>query len=95
DTVSVVPVTGTWSGDTTSYNTRPAVGATPLGAFAAIPDGSALHSAQLDTAAVTAALGTGYSVALTGTGTDPLWLWSKESTAADAAPQLILTFGPK
>ncbi|MGW4689308.1 LamG-like jellyroll fold domain-containing protein, partial [Streptomyces sp. NPDC004244] len=95
DTVSVVPVTGTWSGDTTSYTTRPAVGTTPLGTFAAIPDGSALQSATLDTAAVTSALGTSYSVALASTGTDPLWLWSKESTAADAAPQLILTFGPK
>ncbi|MFK0259709.1 LamG-like jellyroll fold domain-containing protein, partial [Streptomyces sp. NPDC090445] len=40
DTVSVVPVTGTWSGDTTSYTTKPAVGTTPLGSFAAIPDGS-------------------------------------------------------
>ncbi|MGW5348829.1 LamG-like jellyroll fold domain-containing protein, partial [Streptomyces sp. NPDC004050] len=95
DTVSVVPVTGTWSGDTTTYTTKPAVGTAPLGTFAAIPDGSALHSAQLDTAAVTSALGTSYSVALASTGTDPLWLWSKESTAADAAPQLILTFGPK
>ncbi|NXY93263.1 LamG domain-containing protein [Streptomyces sp. BR123] len=95
DTVSVVPVTGTWSADTTSYNTKPAVGTTPLGSFAAIPDGSALHTAPLDTAAVTAALGTSYGVALAGPGTDALWLWSKESTAADAAPQLILTFGPK
>ncbi|MEU5807232.1 LamG-like jellyroll fold domain-containing protein [Streptomyces sp. NPDC047718] len=95
DTVSVVPVAGTWSGDTTTYNTKPAVGTTPLGTFAAIPDGSALQSATLDTAAVTSALGTSYSVALASTGTDPLWLWSKESTAADAAPQLILTFGPK
>ncbi|MFD7626749.1 LamG-like jellyroll fold domain-containing protein, partial [Streptomyces sp. NPDC059851] len=95
DTVSVVPVTGTWSGDTTSYNTKPAVGTTPLGSFAAVPDGSALHSAQLDTAAVSSLLGGNHALALTGKGTDPLWIWSKESTAADAAPQLILTFGPK
>ncbi|MFJ9793595.1 DNRLRE domain-containing protein [Streptomyces globosus] len=95
DTVSVVPVTGTWSGATTSYTTKPALGTTPLGTFAAIPDGSALHSAQLDTAAVSALLGGSHGLALTGAGTDALWLWSKESTAADAAPQLVLTFGPK
>ncbi|MEW2416796.1 LamG-like jellyroll fold domain-containing protein [Streptomyces sp. NPDC046866] len=95
DTVSVVPVTGTWSGTGTSFNTRPTVGTAPLGTFAAIPDGSAVQSAQLDTAALTAVLGGSYSMALTAAGTDPLWIWSSEATAADAAPQLVLTFGPK
>ncbi|MGW5398080.1 DNRLRE domain-containing protein [Streptomyces sp. NPDC003952] len=92
DTVSVVPVTGAWSG-TTTYSTRPTLGTTQLGAITAVPDGSAIHSVDLDKTAVTAALGTGYSLALTSSGSDPLWLWSSESTAADASPQLILTFG--
>ncbi|MEU7552648.1 LamG-like jellyroll fold domain-containing protein [Streptomyces sp. NPDC044571] len=95
DTVSVVPVTGTWSGTSTTFNNKPTLGTTPLGTFGAIPDGSAVQSTPLDTAAVTAVLGSSYSMALTSTGTDPLWIWSKESTAADAAPQLVLTFGPK
>ncbi|MET9962390.1 LamG-like jellyroll fold domain-containing protein [Streptomyces sp. NPDC006326] len=95
DTVSVVPVTGTWSGTSTTFNNKPTLGTTPLGTFGAIPDGSAIQSTPLDTAAVTAVLGSSYSMALTSTGTDPLWIWSKESTAADAAPQLVLTFGPK
>ncbi|MEV0413413.1 DNRLRE domain-containing protein [Streptomyces sp. NPDC050448] len=95
DTVSVVPVTGTWSGAGTTYNTKPALGTTPLGAFASVPDGSAVQSTPLDTAALSAVLGSSYGMALTSTGTDPLWIWSMESTAADAAPQLVLTFGSK
>ncbi|MBT2542660.1 DNRLRE domain-containing protein, partial [Streptomyces sp. ISL-44] len=95
DTVSVFPVTGTWSGATTAYNSKPTAATTPLGTFTAIPEGSAGHSAELNTAAVSAALGNTYSVALTSKGTDPLWVWSSESKAADAAPQLVLTFGPK
>lgn len=96
DTVSVVPVTGTWSAAGTTFNTKPTLGTTPLGSLAGVPDGSAIQNVELDTTAVSSVLGTnGYSVALTSTGTDPLWLWSSEATAADAAPQLILTFGPK
>ncbi|MFE5539243.1 LamG-like jellyroll fold domain-containing protein [Streptomyces sp. NPDC056492] len=95
DKISVVPVTGTWSGAGTTFNTKPALGTTELGSFASVPDGSAIQSTPLDTAALTPVLGTGYSMALTSTGTDPLWLWSMEATAADAAPQLVLTFGPK
>ncbi|WP_328300885.1 DNRLRE domain-containing protein [Streptomyces sp. NBC_00435] len=95
DTVSVVPVTGSWSGAGTTFKTKPTLGTTPLGSFAGIPDGSAVQSTPLDTAALSAVLGSSYSLGLTSTGTDPLWLWSSESTAADAVPQLILTFGAK
>ncbi|MFJ3632122.1 DNRLRE domain-containing protein [Streptomyces sp. NPDC090112] len=95
DTVSVVPVTGNWSGASTSFNTKPALGATPLGSIAGVPEGSAVHNVELDTAAVTAVLGTSYSMGLTSNGTDPLWIWSSESTAAEGTPQLVLTFGAK
>ncbi|MGW0393598.1 CBM96 family carbohydrate-binding protein [Streptomyces sp. NPDC003042] len=93
DTVSVVPVTGTWSGAGTTFNTKPTLGTTALGSIAGVPDGSAVQNVELDTAALSAVLGSSYSLGLTGTGTDPLWIWSSESTAVDAAPQLILTFG--
>ncbi|WP_030295175.1 DUF7594 domain-containing protein [Streptomyces katrae] len=95
DKVSVVPVTGTWSGASTTFNNKPTLGTTPLGAFASVPDGSAVQSTPLDTAVLSPVLGSSYSLALTSTGTDPLWIWSMESTAAEAAPQLVLTFGPK
>ncbi|MFI5619133.1 DNRLRE domain-containing protein [Streptomyces sp. NPDC051567] len=94
DTISVVPVTGTWNGTDTTFNTKPALGTTPLGSIAGgVPDGSAIHNVELDTAALSQVLGTSYSLALTSAGTDPLWLWSSESTAAESTPQLVLTFG--
>ncbi|RSS84240.1 DNRLRE domain-containing protein [Streptomyces sp. WAC06614] len=95
DTVTVVPVTGTWSGAGTTFNTKPTLGTTALGSLAGVPDGSAVHTVDLDTAALSAALGTSYSMALTSTGTDPLWLWSSEASAAEGTPQLVLTFGQK
>ncbi|WP_445270094.1 DNRLRE domain-containing protein [Streptomyces sp. DSM 41634] len=93
DTVSVVPVTGSWSEDGTTYNNRPALGGPALGSFAGIPDGSAVHTTALTTGTVAAALGSGYGLALSSTGTDALWLWSSEAQANEGTPQLTLTFG--
>ncbi|MFI7355671.1 DNRLRE domain-containing protein [Streptomyces avidinii] len=93
DTVSVLPVTGSWSEGGTTYNNRPALGGPALGSFAGIPDGSAVHTTALTTASLAAALGTGYDLALSSTGTDALWLWSSEAQAAEGTPQLTLTFG--
>ncbi len=93
DTVSVLPVTGSWSEGGTTYNNRPALGGPALGSFAGIPDGSAVHTTGLTTASVAAALGTGYGLALSSTGTDALWLWSSEAQANEGTPQLTLTFG--
>ncbi|MEV7614860.1 DNRLRE domain-containing protein [Streptomyces sp. NPDC089799] len=93
DTVKVVPVTGTWSGATTTFNTKPALGSQVLGSISGIADGSAIHNVDLDKDAISAVLGTGYDMALTAPGTDPLWIWSREASAAEGTPQLILTFG--
>ncbi|MGW6411774.1 DNRLRE domain-containing protein [Streptomyces vinaceus] len=93
DTVSVVPVTGAWTEAGTTYNNRPATGAVALGSFAGVPDGSAVHTTGLDTAALAGALGTSYGLALTSPGTDALWLWSSEAAANEGTPQLTLTFG--
>ncbi|WP_424211698.1 DUF7594 domain-containing protein [Streptomyces sp. BI20] len=95
DTVSVVPVTGDWTGAGTTFNSKPTLGTTALGSIAGIPDGSAVHNVDLDTASVAALLGTTSSLGLTSNGSDPLWLWSSEATAADATPELVLTFGAK
>ncbi|GLX36247.1 hypothetical protein Sros01_23200 [Streptomyces roseochromogenus] len=93
DAVSVVPVTGAWTEAGTTYNNRPGLGATALGGFPGIPDGSAVHTAGLDTAAVAGALGGPWSLALTSAGTDALWLWSSEAAANEGTPRLTLTFG--
>lgn len=93
DTVSVVPVTGAWTEDGTTYANRPGLGGPALGTFAGIPDGSAVHTTGLNTATVAAALGGSYALALSSTGTDALWLWSSEAQAGEGTPQLTLTFG--
>ncbi|GGT72008.1 CBM96 family carbohydrate-binding protein [Streptomyces lateritius] len=93
DSQSVVPVTGSWTEDGLTYTNRPALGPTPIGTLTGATDGSAIYSAALNTSAISAALGGSYSLALTSTGTDPLWLWSSEAAAAEGTPQLVLTFG--
>ncbi|MGW0393721.1 DNRLRE domain-containing protein [Streptomyces sp. NPDC003042] len=93
DTVSVVPVTGAWTEGGTTYDNRPALGAAALGGFPGIPDGSAVHTAGLDTATVAGALGGAYSLALTSAGTNALWLWSSQAAANEGTPRLTLTFG--
>ncbi|MEU9379341.1 DNRLRE domain-containing protein [Streptomyces sp. NPDC048255] len=93
DTVSVVPVTGAWTEDGTTYANRPGLGGPALGTFAGIPDGSAVHTTGLNTATVAAALGGSYALGLSSTGTDALWLWSSEAQAGEGTPQLTLTFG--
>ncbi|MFF5449414.1 LamG-like jellyroll fold domain-containing protein [Streptomyces sp. NPDC012888] len=94
DTVSVVPVTGAWTEAGATYANRPALGGPALGAYPGIPDGSAVHTTGLDTAAVAAALGGTYDLALTGSGSDALWLWSSEAASGEATPRLTLTFAP-
>ncbi|WP_328297010.1 DNRLRE domain-containing protein [Streptomyces sp. NBC_00435] len=93
DTVSVLPVTGSWTEAGTTYNNRPALGGPALGGFAGIPEGSAVHTTALDKAAVTGALGGAYGLALSSAGTDALWLWSSEAPADEGTPRLTLTFG--
>ncbi|WP_328535641.1 LamG-like jellyroll fold domain-containing protein [Streptomyces sp. NBC_00344] len=93
DSQSVVPVTGAWTEGALTYNNRPALGSGTLGTLSGATDGSTVYSASLDTAALSSALGGSYSLALTSTGTDPLWLWSSEATANEGTPQLVLTFG--
>lgn len=93
--MKVVPVSGTWTGAGTTFNTKPTLGTTPLGSITGVPDGSAVHNVELDTTALSAVLGSSYSLGLTSTGTDPLWIWSAEATAAEGTPQLVLTFGAK
>lgn len=93
DTVSVVPVTGSWSESGTTYNNRPALGGPALGSFAGVPDGSAVHTTGLNTATVAGVLGSAYGLALTSTGTDALWLWSSQAQANEGTPRLTLTFG--
>ncbi|MDT0444215.1 LamG-like jellyroll fold domain-containing protein [Streptomyces johnsoniae] len=94
DDFAVVPVTGSWSETDTTYATRPAVDrATVLGTLSSPDTLGGVHTVPLDTGAVGEALGGTFDVALTGEGTDSLWLWAREATTSAYRPQLLLTFG--
>ncbi|MEW2632856.1 LamG-like jellyroll fold domain-containing protein [Streptomyces sp. NPDC048389] len=94
DPVQVRPVTGAWSEGEVTYATKPSLGAESLGTLTPPATVNTKAAVQLDTAAISAALGGEYDMALTGDGTDSLWLWSSEASSAEATPRLILTFSP-
>ena len=93
DDFAVRPVTGSWTEAGTTYTSRPAVSSTSVGTLSGATDLSTVYSATLDTSALSPALGGSYDLALTSTGTDALWVWSSEASAAENTPQLVLTFG--
>lgn len=94
DPVRIRPITGTWSASSVTYATKPSLGPQPLGTLTPPTTPSTGASVQLDAAAIGAALGGEYSMALTAEGTDALWLWSSEATASGGTPKLVLTFTP-
>ncbi|MFD9543105.1 DNRLRE domain-containing protein [Streptomyces sp. NPDC060022] len=93
DSHSVVPVTGTWTESTVTYNTRPALTATVLGTITGATSVSTDDTVELNASALGGALGSVYSLALTSSGTDSLRIWSGEAGTAAYRPQLVLTFG--
>lgn len=91
DTVSAVPVTGSWSEAGVTYANRPALGSTPLGTLAGAPKIQTEYAVPLATGSVNGSLGGTFDVALTSTGTDSLWLWARET--GGTGPRLTLNFG--
>ncbi|MEE4495644.1 LamG-like jellyroll fold domain-containing protein [Streptomyces sp. BE230] len=90
---TLVPVTGTWTESAVTYDTRPSLAATALGTISGATAVSTDYSVELNAPALGGALGSAYSLALTGSGTDSLRIWSSEVATAAYRPQLVLTFG--
>ena len=85
-TISLVP--GAWDEATLTWNNRPALGA----AVGTIPGGTTANTAltaALDPAQVG---GSTVSLALSSSGTDVFWTWSRNYSTASARPQLVLTY---
>ncbi|MGW2652249.1 LamG-like jellyroll fold domain-containing protein [Streptomyces sp. NPDC001478] len=93
DPHTLVPVTGAWTESTVTYASRPSLAATVLGTISGATAVSTDYSVELDAPALGGALGSAYSLALTGSGTDSLRIWSGEIATAAWRPQLVLTFG--
>ncbi|WP_326734372.1 LamG-like jellyroll fold domain-containing protein [Streptomyces sp. NBC_01022] len=90
---TLVPVTGAWTESAVTYDTRPSLAATALGTISGATAVSTDYSVELNAPALGGALGSAYSLALTGSGTDSLRIWSSEVATAAYRPQLVLTFG--
>ncbi|WP_436232587.1 CBM96 family carbohydrate-binding protein [Actinacidiphila alni] len=93
DTLDVQHVTGSWTETGATWSNRPALDPTVLGT---LPAPSALqtdYTATLTTSALAAGLGGTYDLAVTSTGTDNAWFWSKDAPGTSGHPQLVLTFG--
>jgi len=81
-------VTGAWGGSTT-WRTRPGLGTSRVGVL--VPATSASpFLARLDPAALTP--GTAVNLAVTGTGTDSAWFWSRDHACAANRPTLDLVY---
>ncbi|GAA2121103.1 DUF7594 domain-containing protein [Streptomyces synnematoformans] len=90
DTVSVQPVTGSWSESEVTYASRPELSSTVLGEFTGATELNTDYTAPLSAAELTGSLGDTVDVALTSDGTDAWWVRARE-TSYD--PKLTLTFG--
>jgi hypothetical protein len=93
DTLNVQPVTGSWTETGVTWVNRPALGPTALGTITAPSALQTDYTSNLATAPLAAKLGSTYDLALTSTGTDSAWFWSRNAPTAANRPQLTLTFG--
>ena len=90
NTLNVRSAADSWSETGTLYANRPAVSGPTLGS---LPGGTAANTAYdipLDTSLMTGWTGS-RTLALTGTGTDSSWFWSRQASAT-LRPTLTLTY---
>ena len=93
DTFTVQPVTGSWTETGVTWANRPALDPTVLGSIAPPSTLQTDCTANLATAPLSSRLGGAYDLALTSTGTDSAWFWSRNAPGTTGHPQLVLTFG--
>ncbi|MEV6010559.1 DNRLRE domain-containing protein [Streptomyces sp. NPDC051976] len=90
---SVQPVTGSWTETGVTWTGRPALDPTVLGTINAPSALQTDYSTALTVAPLSDRLGSAYDLALTSTGTDSAWFWSRNAPGTSGHPQLVLTFG--
>ncbi|MDP9416420.1 MAG: DNRLRE domain-containing protein, partial [Actinomycetota bacterium] len=89
---SVQLAADTWSESTLTWNNRAGVTAGALGSLPAGTAPATGYRIPLTTAAVQQLLGSTRTVAITNTGTDSVWFWSRNHASASYRPRLVLTF---
>lgn len=93
DPQQTVAMAGDWSEATTTYNNRPQTSSTLLGTLAGPTAPNASYAIELDAAAISAALAGDINFSMQSAGTDNMWFFSREASAAKR-PALVLTFEP-
>jgi hypothetical protein len=93
DAVTVQRANGSWTEAEVTWANRPELDPAVIGTLPAPAAIETDYSAPLDVPALSAALGGTYDLALTSTGTDSAWFWSREAPGTSGHPQLTLTFG--
>ncbi|MFD1212064.1 LamG-like jellyroll fold domain-containing protein [Arthrobacter sp. GCM10027362] len=81
-----------WDEATVTWRNRPALADGNLGEFSAVKDINTAYTAALQPAALKPAADGTITLAITSTGTDNLWFWSREQANSSYRPELRLTF---
>jgi hypothetical protein len=89
NTATVRSATDAWSEATTIYTNRPTVSGPVLGTLPGGTIPNSRYAVPVDPAALTAG---SITLAIEGTGTDSLWLWSRQSPTPATRPVLDLTY---
>ena len=92
DTFNVQPVTGVWTETGVTWANKPALDPA-VGSLVAPSAQQTDYSAPLTASALAGHLGADYDLALTSTGTDSAWFWSRNAPGTSGHPQLTLVFG--
>jgi hypothetical protein len=93
DHVTVRPINGSWTDTGVNWTNRPALSSTTIGTITSPSKLQTDYSAGLSVSALSSRLGASYNMALTSTGSDSAWFWSREAPGTSGHPALTLTFG--
>ena len=92
--VSIRTAGDTWTETGLTWNNRPSVGSTTVGSIPAGTVVSRAYVVPLDATVVRGLLGATSTVALTHSGDDSFWLWSRQHANPSYRPAITLTFSP-
>jgi hypothetical protein len=82
----------TWTEAGLTWNNRPAINGSLLGSITGATAVNTSYDTTLSPSVLAPLLGTQQSVGISSTGTDSLYLWSRNFSTVTSRPQLILTF---
>jgi hypothetical protein len=84
----------TWAESTVTWNNRPALTSTVLGSVAAGSKYNTPYTSALDPSGLAPLLGAPATLAVSGSGSDSMSFWSRETPTVANRPSLVLTFSP-